>query len=226
MATTVTTELTGHDFPRPDREFHDHDTSEGFPLTFRGSTVGVMSLTEQAKALQDEARQLMDQLDLPTAFGWQPHLIGSALSGLMVVRDLDIMFDAPDATAAAILEGLATLAHRVDLRSVDFRDERGDRRPTPAITDERFYAVLHTDIWKIDLTFWLHVVERPHVWQAERLRGAPEAQRLTILQLKDQCPEVESSDIYAAVLERGVRTVEELKSAGRPATPPDGRHSL
>ena len=185
-----------------------------------------MSLAERAQALQDEARRLVEQLQLQSAFPWRAQVIGSALSGLMVDRDLDVMFDAPDATAAAVLEGLAVLAHRIDLRSVDFRDERGESRPTPAITDERFYAVLHTDTWKIDLTFWLHVVERPHVGQAERLRDAPEDQRLTILRLKDQCPEVESSDIYAAVLEDGVRTVEELKSAGRPATPPDGRHSL
>ena len=37
--------------------------------------------------------------------------------------------------AAEVLEGLAELARRVDTLDVDFRDERGDRRPTPAITD-------------------------------------------------------------------------------------------
>lgn len=159
-----------------------------------------MSLLEQAQALQNEARQLADQLQLDTAFPWQPQLIGSALSGLMVVRDLDVMFDAPDATPARVLEGVATLAHRVDLRTVDVRDERGDRRPTPAITDERFYAVLHTPTWKIDLTFWLHVVDRPHVADALRLRDAPVDKRLTILRLKELGPDLSSSDIYAAVL--------------------------
>jgi hypothetical protein len=170
-----------------------------------------MSLLERAQALQDEARQLADRLRLETAFPWRPQLIGSALSGLMVVRDLDVMFDAPDATAAGVLAGLAEIARRVDALDVDLRDERGDRRPTPAITDERFYAVLKVDgRWKVDLTFWLHVVERPHVGAALRLRDAPEIQRLTILQLKDQCPQISSTDIYAAVLDRGVRTVEEL----------------
>jgi hypothetical protein len=159
-----------------------------------------MGLIEDAQALQDEARQLADQLRLETAFPWRPELIGSALSGLMVVRDLDVMFDAPDATAPRILAGLAELARRVDLRSVDFRDERGDRRPTPAITDERFYAVLHTPTWKIDLTFWLHLTDRPHVTEALRLRDAPVDQRLTILRLKKSGPDLSSSDIYAAVL--------------------------
>ncbi|MEV0282769.1 MULTISPECIES: hypothetical protein [unclassified Kribbella] len=159
-----------------------------------------MSLLERAQSLQDEARQLTAQLQLETAFPWQPVVIGSALSGLMVVRDLDVMFDAPDATAATVLEGLATLAQRVDLRSVDFHDERADRRPTPAITDERFYAVLHTPTWKIDLTFWLHVVDRPHVPDALRLRDAPSDKRLTILRLKAAGPDLGSSDIYDAVL--------------------------
>jgi hypothetical protein len=159
-----------------------------------------MSLLDEAQVLQDEAHDLLDQLALETAFPWPPQLIGSALSGLMVVRDLDVMFDAPDATAAAVLEGIGRLAKRVDLRSADFRDERGDRRPTPAITDERFYAVLHTPTWKIDLTFWLHVVERPHVTDALRLRDAPVNKRLTILRLKALGPDLSSSDIYAAVL--------------------------
>jgi hypothetical protein len=160
-----------------------------------------MSLVEQARRLQAESSELLGQLDLESAFPWRPQVIGSAVSGLMVVRDLDVMFDAPDATGAAVLEGLAVLARRVELRSVDFQDERGDRRPTPAITDERFYAVLHTETWKIDLTFWLHVVDRPHVDQALRLRDAPDDQRLLILRLKEACPQASSSEIYRAVLE-------------------------
>ncbi|MEV0801317.1 hypothetical protein AB0I34_26735 [Kribbella sp. NPDC050281] len=159
-----------------------------------------MSLIDRARELQAEAQELFECLDLQTAFPWQPVLIGSALSGLMAVRDLDVMFDAPDATAARVLTGLTTLAQRVELRSVDFRDERDDRRPTPAITDERFYAVLHTDSWKIDLTFWLHVVERPHVADALRLRDCTPEQRLTILRLKQECPDADSSAIYRAVL--------------------------
>lgn len=165
-----------------------------------------MSLVDQAQALQAEAQSLFTQLDLGTAFPWQPILIGSALSGLMVDRDLDIMFDAPDATATTVLTGLTTLTQRVDLRNIDFYDERADRRPTPAITDERFYAVLHTDTWKIDLTFWLHVADRPHVSDALRLRDAPADQRLTILRLKAAGPDLSSSDIYRAVLPDGQGT--------------------
>ncbi|MER7251019.1 hypothetical protein [Kribbella sp. NPDC000426] len=162
-----------------------------------------MSLVDDAQALQAEAQSLFTQLDLGTAFPWQPVLIGSALSGLMVDRDLDVMFDAPDATAPKILKGLTTLATRVDRLTADFGDERADRRPTPAPTDERFYAVLHTPTWKIDLTFWLHVADRPHVADALRLRDASADQRLTILRLKAAGPDLSSSDIYRAVLASG-----------------------
>jgi hypothetical protein len=162
-----------------------------------------MSLVERAQALQAEAQELYARLDLGTAFPWQPVLIGSALSGLMVDRDLDVMFDAPDANATTILTGLITVDRRVALRSAVFRDERGERRPTPAITDERLYAILHTDTWKIDLTFWLHVVERPHVKDAYRVRDATAEQRLQILQLKDETPDRDSSAIYRSVLEDG-----------------------
>jgi len=169
-----------------------------------------MSLVERAQSLQAEAQELYHLLDLGTAFPWEPVLIGSALSGLMIDRDLDVMFDAPDATAATVLVGLTTLAQRVELLSVDMQDEREDRRPTPAITDERFYAVLHIQAWKIDLTFWLHVVDRPHVADAERLRAASPDQQLTILHLKTERPDLDSSAVYAAVLHGDVRTPVEL----------------
>lgn len=161
-----------------------------------------MPLLERAQELQAEAHRLYARLDLGTAFPWPPVLIGSALSGLMVDRDLDVMFDAPDATAATVLAGLATVAERVDVLAADFRDERADRRPTPAITDERYYVVLHTALWKIDLTFWSHVVDRPHVADALRLQEATEAQQQEILRLKAEQPNRDSSAIYAAVLKR------------------------
>ncbi|WP_328990071.1 hypothetical protein OG394_27910 [Kribbella sp. NBC_01245] len=83
-------------------------------------------LFARAKALQVEAYDVLAHLNLPAAypsFG-PPVLIGSALSGLMVYRDLDVMFDAPSATAADVLAGLARLAERPGLLAADFRDER------------------------------------------------------------------------------------------------------
>jgi hypothetical protein len=175
-----------------------------------------MDLLAQAKALQSEALQVLEDLSLETAFPTfgPPQVVGSALSGLMTLRDLDVVFDAPSATAAEVLEGLARIATRPGLLSATFHDERDDRRPTPALTDERFYAVLDYRGWKVDLTFWLHVIPRPHAADAERLRAATPAQKLTILQLKHTHPAYPSTiggtDIYPAVLDHNITTPEEL----------------
>jgi hypothetical protein len=184
------------------------------------STVLGMDLFARAEALQAEAQDVLALLDLPTAFApfGPPRLIGSALSGLMAWRDLDVMFTAPAATATQVLAGLATIARRPGLLAADFRDERADRRPTPRPTDERFYAVLRYEgprgLWKVDLTFWLHAVARPHVSAAVHLQGITSEQKLAILQLKDTTPgypdEIGGSDIYPAVLEHGIRTPAEL----------------
>ncbi|MFC7625710.1 hypothetical protein [Microlunatus sp. GCM10028923] len=175
-----------------------------------------MAPSERAELLGQEAVRLLARLDLRTAFAWAPVVVGSVRSGLLVLRDLDVMFDAPDATAPMILAGLATLAERVDVIEVDFRDERGDRRPTSKVTDERFYVVLGLgDGWKVDLTFWLHVVDRPHVAEALRLRDLADPQRDLILRLKTECsdyPErISGTEIYRAVLDRGARTIEDLR---------------
>lgn len=179
-------------------------------------------LSARAEVLQAEAHSVLRQLDLETAFpSFGPaQLIGSALSGLMVLRDLDVMFTAPDATATEVLRGLATIAERPGLLTADFRDERGDRRPTPQLTDERFYAVLTyaapTGLWKVDLTIWLHTTDRPHVPDAERLRTATPEQRQSILHLKTHHPAypttLNSTDIYTAVLDHAVRTAADLDS--------------
>lgn len=175
-----------------------------------------MDLLAQAEALQSEALQVLEDLSLETAFPifGPPQVVGSALSGLMTYRDLDVVFTAPSATAVEVLQGLARIAARPGLLAVDFADERGDRRPTPAITDERFYAVLTYRNWKVDLTFWLHAIDRPFTAHAARLRAATPAQKLTILHLKHTHPAyphtIGGTDIYPAVLDHNIRTVDEL----------------
>jgi hypothetical protein len=179
-----------------------------------------MDLVARAEALQAEAQELLALLDLETAFpSFGPaQLIGSALSGLMAWRDLDVMFTAPSATASQVLEGLAVIAQRPGLLAVDFRDERADRRPTPQLTDERFYAVLRYEgpqgLWKVDLTFWLHAITRPHVLDATRLQAITPDQKQAILHLKNTTPgypdEIAGTDIYTAVLTHNIRSTAEL----------------
>jgi hypothetical protein len=190
----------------------------------------------RAAALEAEAADLLRQLDLATAFpSFGPaQVVGSAASGLMVWRDLDVVFTAPGATVVSVLEGLAVLAARSHLLTADFRDEREERRPTEHLADERHYAVCRcrgpNGLWKLDVTVWLHAVDRPHQAEAWRLRNAPLEQRLAILQLKDLWrrgphypDQVGGVDVYAAVLEHGVRTPEAfsayLRGRGLPQDP-------
>jgi hypothetical protein len=179
-----------------------------------------MDLVARAEALQAEAQDLLALLDLETAFPsfGPPELIGSALSGLMAWRDLDVMFTAPAATAADVLAGLAVIARRPGLLAVNFRDERANRRPTPQLTDERWYAVLRYEgprgLWKVDLTFWLHATPRPHAAEATALQTITPDQRQTILHLKHTTPGypdmISGTDIYTAVLTHGIHTPAEL----------------
>lgn len=175
-----------------------------------------MDLLAHAEALQAEGVRVLADLDLETAFPTfgPPQLVGSVLSGLITYRDLDVTFTAPGATASEVLRGLATIATRPGLLAADFRDERADRRPTPAITDERFYAVLTHHTWKIDLTFWLHDVPRPHVAEATRLRTATPEQKLAVLHLKQTHPAyphtISGTTIYTAVLNHNIRTNTQL----------------
>ncbi|GII59734.1 hypothetical protein Pth03_81230 [Planotetraspora thailandica] len=193
-----------------------------------------------ARALQAEAADVLRALRLDKAFaGFGPaQAVGSMVSGLMVWRDVDVVFTAPHATAADVFTALARLAGVPGLTAVDYRDERGERRPTDRIEDERYYLVCRYEgpegPWKVDITIWLHAVDRPTRAEAERLaRHATTEQRLAILRLKQtwhRSPHypyrVGGTDVYDAVLEHGVRSQEEfsayLRLRGLPADPAAG----
>jgi len=141
--------------------------------------------------------------------------IGSAVSGLMVWRDLDFGVDAPGLQPTRAWSVLAQLAARAD--SLHYANETGDRVGETA-PYERLYLVLRLSGWKLDLSLWTAgappiVEEHPR-----RLReGLDLETRLVVLRLKDAwCgdplyPETISAwEIYDAVLEHGVRTLEEL----------------
>ncbi|WP_163509212.1 hypothetical protein [Fodinicola acaciae] len=183
------------------------------------------ALLARADSLTAEAAEVVRAVDFSGHFNvfGDPVVIGSAVSGLMVTRDLDVMFTAPYVTTAEVFVALAGISGDGRLLAADFRDERGDRRPGPAITDERFYVVgeyLHGGrLWKIDITIWLHIVDRPHRHAAEALRNASPEQRLAILRIKDRWRHsvnypyaVSGTDVYTAVLDHGVRTDEEFSS--------------
>ena len=141
--------------------------------------------------------------------------VGSAVSGLMVWRDLDYGVDAPGLQPARAWQVLTPLVARAD--SLHYEDETGDRvRETKPY--ERLYFVLRLVGWKLDVSIWTAGAPGTVEEHPRRLRERldPET-RLVVLRLKDawhrdpRYPEtVGAWEIYDAVLEHGVRTLEEL----------------
>ena len=179
-------------------------------------------LVARQAALQTEAAGVLADLDLFAVLGrtGRPVLTGSVALGLMVWRDIDVTTLCRKLEVATALEPLRALASHRRVRQVQFRNDTGAWNVDPAYPDGLYlgldYRTAGGDDWKLDLWFILegttqfdleHVVALPP-------RLTPET-RLAILRIKDVWhrrptyrAEVRSYDIYAAVLDHGVRTPE------------------
>lgn len=167
------------------------------------------SLLDRQAALQREARDIVERLSLVGILGRAGRVVplGSAVTGLMVWRDLDFGVGGSGLTSEAAWETVRPLLPRCSaLRYDDDREER------------RHYYVLRIDGWKIDLSLWSDGVPAAvEAFQADLTARLTHALRLTVLRLKEAWhslpayPEVVSAwQIYDAVLEHDVQTLAEL----------------
>ncbi len=184
-------------------------------------------LHARQSSLQAEAAEVLADLEGSGLFEGlgTPHLTGSYVSGLMCWRDLDIMaVVGPDFSPRDVVQLLGRL---VELRGVvgfEYHDERGPRRPTDAVRDERYHVPVtlsrEQGTWRIDLSLWLH---DPHAnltaWHEALRDRITDEQRYAVLRIKDvwhRLPsypdEVSGLEIYTAVLDHGVRTPERFGS--------------
>ena len=182
-------------------------------------------LLARQSALQQEAREVLAGLDLAALVAGTGSLLvtGSFVSGLMCWPEVDVMvhvgsgFSPPD-----VMSLLAWIVSRPGVTGLDYRDERGPRCVTGQVRDERYHVPITVDRdggpWQVDLTLWLH---DPHHnvtrWHEDLRERITAEQRLAVLRIKDvwhRRPEypdqVGGLDIYAAVLEDGVRTPEQF----------------
>ena len=133
-------------------------------------------LLAQQSALQEEAREVLAELDLAGLVADIGPLLlaGSFVSGLMCWREIDAMvlvgrdFSPQDAPAAAE-------DRRADgATAFEYHDERGPRCETGQIRDERYHMPLPWTgtgkTWRIDLTLWLHDAHRNVTRWHEELR--------------------------------------------------------
>jgi hypothetical protein len=175
-------------------------------------------------ALQEQGRAMLARLDLEALVADVGPLLvtGSFVSGLMSWREVDVMVLAGrDFSPRDVMDLMARVVTRPGVTGLEYRDERGDRCVTDQVRDERYHVTLtvqDTDRWQVDLTLWLHDlhgnVTRWHEDLRERITAE---QRIAVLRVKDYWhrqpaypDQVGGLDIYTAVMDDGVRTLEEF----------------
>jgi hypothetical protein len=175
-------------------------------------------LLRRQSALQAEAATLLT--DLGGVLG-PVALAGSYVSGLMAWRDLDVMrLVGADFSPRDVLGLLARLVEVPGVVGYACHDERGARSPTGERRDERYHlpvTVARDGVeWRIDFSLWLHD-DHANVtaWHEDLRERITPDERLAVLRIKDvwhRRPEypdlVGGTDIYAAVLDSGVRSPE------------------
>jgi hypothetical protein len=133
--------------------------------------------------------------------------VGSAVTGLMVWRDLDFGVDAPGLARQEAWELMRPLV--LGASSLRYEDDSPERR---------HYFVLMLENWKLDVSLWHSgVPSGVEPFQVQLHSRLDEQTRLIILRLKDAWwreptyPEIVSGfEIYDAVLNHGVQTLDEL----------------
>jgi hypothetical protein len=152
------------------------------------SDVADAALIERQCALQREASELMRELEIAETLARMGAVlgVGSAFTGLMVWRDVDLVVDAGQTSAAAAFEAVLPLLGRS-------RAVRYERQSDP----RRHYFVLRIPWrgeceWKLDISAFLGGVP-PHV----------EAFHNELLARLDD-------EIYDAVLHHGAETLADL----------------
>ena len=184
-------------------------------------------LLARQTALQEEARQVLAELDLAALVADIGPLLlaGSFVSGLMCWRELDVMVLAGgDFSPQDALRLLQRIIERTGATALEYHDERGSRCVTGQLRDERYHVPFTVEragqSWRIDLTLWLHDahlnVTRWHQELRERITAE---QRSAVLRIKDAWhrrpvypDQVGGLDIYTAVIDDGVRTPRQFAS--------------
>jgi hypothetical protein len=171
--------------------------------------VDAPALLDRQESLQREADSVITRIRLLEVLGAAGRVIplGSSVTGLMVWRDLDFGVDAPQLTKAGAWELVAPLLDRCS--SLHYEDD-GD--------NARHYFVFRIDGWKIDISIWVAGVPAGvEAFQSALPGRLNDDLRMTILGLKDAWhtqpayPYIVSAfEIYEAVLDHGVRTLDEL----------------
>jgi hypothetical protein len=184
------------------------------------------ALVERQQRLQDEAVALREELGIDAILGTvgEPVVVGSAALGLMTWRDLDITVVCEHLDVVAVLD----VAHRIgtlpDVSQVRFRNDTGRWNTDPAYPDGLFLGVecmtRSGEAWNLDIWFVDEPDRQPDLAHIASLPGRlNDDTRIAILTIKTAwCSQpaygsqVTSHQIYGAVLDHGVRTIDEFEA--------------
>lgn len=179
-------------------------------------------LIVRAKSLQEEARRILEELDLLRIIGAisEPDVVGSVKNGLMIMPDIDIHAWMEEPSLEIVSDMLSTFAKMPTMQKVQFnnyrelrRDDRTDRIHFPHAYYVGLRTVQPSGEWKIDIWFG----KRGEVgdYDDSELNAITDEQRLSILRLKEEWKDgkgyrdgVLSTDIYKAVMRAGIKDEE------------------
>ena len=182
-------------------------------------------LKKQNSIITGEADKILHNyglLRIMNKYG-KPVLTGSYVLGLMTWRDLDINLEINELTEKRFFQMGGEIASTLKPYRISFRNEFLTGRAQMPVG---FYYGIHTNIlgspeeWKIDI--WAldtEQINRGKKELAELRARIDDTNRLFILEIKSRfCKHPEyrhgiySIDIYDAVIEHGIRTVEEFST--------------
>jgi hypothetical protein len=181
-----------------------------------------IDLLARQDALQREADAVLEDIDLIariSALG-RPVRTGASALGLMVARDIDVTTLCPSLDVAGVFELGRRLSLHPRVRRLTFRNDTGHWNTDPNYPDGLYWRVEYVsdagEEWTLDLWF---ILEGATQFDLEHMRTLPprltDEARADILRIKQavhgQTPAVRSYRVYEAVLDHGVRTVEEFQ---------------
>ncbi|MEZ4657397.1 MAG: hypothetical protein R2911_07480 [Caldilineaceae bacterium] len=181
-------------------------------------------LWERQRQLQLEAAAVLQDLEiveLLTTVGTVVQ-VGSVALELMVWREIDFTILCPQLDLAQIFALGARLVAHSRVRGLHFRNDTGDWNQDPRYPDGLFWEVDYVSAaksaWEMDIWFIHESTRQPDMRHLEEfLPRLTDETRLAILTMKDVWRRtplygngVSGYDCYTAVLDHGVRTIDEF----------------
>lgn len=190
------------------------------------------TVPEYTAALQAEAHGVLDDLELLPLLGGVgvPHLVGSARLGLVVWRDVDVTVVCERLDLAAVSDLGGRLPSHPHVREVVLRKEVGRFTTDPEGYPDGVHLLVRHEApggepWKLDVWFVDEPARQPDLRDVATLPARLDrAARDAVLEVEEHWAalpgygtEVSSADVYRAVLDGGVSSVEEFDAwrAGR-----------